>query len=124
MLISLLHWWYLGGWRGFILSLKEKLRNSADFFSIGILFKTLFAPFRQISAGVVGNSLESKLHALLDRLVSRIMGAIVRIFIILAGIFVLVFQLIFGVTMAILWPVIPFLPVVCIILMLAGVTFS
>lgn len=123
MIGGLLQWWYVGGWRIYVVGLGERLHNSADFFSIGILFKTLFAPFRQISAGTpINNSLDAKFHAFLDRLVSRIIGAIVRIFIIIAGVLVLTMQAVLGVIMAILWPFIPLLPIVCIVLMVAGVT--
>lgn len=119
-MVGILQWWYTGGWRIFVGGLGERLRNSADFFSIGILIKTLFAPFRQISATGVG---ASRWQVFLDKLFSRAIGAVVRIFIIIAGVIVLVFQAVLGVILAILWPVIPFLPVACIILAVIGVTF-
>ena len=118
MIGSLLQWWYTDGWKVFANGLGQRLRNTADFFSIGILVKTLFAPFRQISANGGG----TRLQAFFDRLFSRIMGCIVRIFIILAGIISLIFQAVFGVILAVVWPLIPLSPVVCVILAVIGVT--
>lgn len=117
---GILQWWYVGGWRIFVTGLGERLKNSADFFSIGLLLKTLFAPFRQISANEAG---VSRMQAFLDKLFSRVIGAVVRIFIIIAGIIALTFQLVFGIVLAILWPIIPFLPIACIVLAIVGVTF-
>lgn len=117
---GILQWWYVGGWRIFVIGLGERLKNSADFFSIGILFKTLFAPFRQISA--VGPD-ATRWQAFMDKLFSRAIGAVVRIFIIVAGIIALTVQAVLGLALAIIWPIIPFLPIVCIILGILGVTF-
>ena len=96
---GLLQWWYVGGWRIFASGLRNRLRNTADLFSIGILFKTLFAPFRQISA--VGDG-ASRWQAFLDRLFSRMVGGVVRLLIIQAGIITLVFQAIVGVLLVII----------------------
>ena len=120
MLGGLLQWWYAGGWGMFASSLKDRLRNTADLFSIGILFKTLFAPFRQISAVSSGTS---KWQAFLDRLFSRMVGGVVRLLIIQAGIITLVFQAVVGVLLVIIWPLVPFLPIACIVLAVMGVTF-
>ena len=119
MISGILQWWYTGGWRIFVVGLGERLRNTADFFSISILIKTLFAPFRQISANDGG---ASRMQAFLDKLFSRMVGMVVRVFIIVAGVVALTFQAIFGVILAILWPLIPFLPLTCIVLCIIGVT--
>lgn len=104
--------------------LGERLKNSADFFSIGLLVKTLFAPFRQISAGAaMGNSLDARLRAFGDRLFSRIIGAVIRTFIIILGVLALAAQAIFGLILAIIWPVIPVMPVACVFLTVIGVSF-
>ena len=104
--------------------LGERLKNSADFFSIGLLARTLFAPFRQISAGAaMGNSLDARLKAFGDRLFSRIIGAVIRTFIIILGILALTAQAILGLALAIIWPAIPVAPVACVLLAVIGVSF-
>lgn len=114
---DMITWWYLKGWKIFIAKLGNKFRDTVDFFSIGSLMKTLFTPFRQISAGGTSSAaLGERFRAFLDQLVSRIIGAIVRIGILIAGTIVLILQFILSVFSVILWPLLPFLPVICILL--------
>ncbi|MET0979649.1 MAG: hypothetical protein ABWX90_00140, partial [Candidatus Saccharimonadales bacterium] len=51
--IGTLSWWYGAGWRQRLAMLRERLANTIDYFSIDLLARTLFSPFRQISAGKV-----------------------------------------------------------------------
>jgi hypothetical protein len=50
LVVGFLQWWYTRGWMGFAQGLLDKIRSLADFFSLGLLLRTLFYPFRQISA--------------------------------------------------------------------------
>ena len=50
-IVGLLGWWYGAGWRERARMIIERLAKAYDFFSLDLLIKTLFAPFRQISAG-------------------------------------------------------------------------
>lgn len=47
-------------------------------FSVGLLLKTLFNPFRQISAAPVGGAAPVQLSAFFDKLFSRAVGMVVR----------------------------------------------
>lgn len=106
------------GWLG------SRLRNAADFFSIRLLVRHMFAPFRQISAGeATGPSLDAKFHAFLDRLISRVIGALVRFFLLILGTVVIILQALLGTIVAILWPLCPVLIVGCVILAAMGVVF-
>lgn len=118
IIFDLLGWWYLEGWRGFGRVLIEKLRGALSFFSIGALVRTLFAPFRQISAGESGAALQ----VFLDRLISRLVGAVVRIFLMIVGIIVFVVETILSLALMIIWPLVPVLPAVCIVLTVMGVS--
>ena len=82
----------------------------ADSFSIGLLFKTLFQPFRQISA--TDGRKTTAGEKIVDALVSRLVGFIVRIFIIIAGAISLILLAIGGVVLGLLWPAIPLMPLV------------
>ena len=97
----------------------------ADFFSIGLLLRTLFQPFRQISADETGEKggIQGALVAFFDRLLSRIIGFVVRVCIIIAGIIVMTLQFVFGALLALLWPCIPLLPIAGIIVSSMGVVF-
>ena len=113
-------WWYGAGWAAQLLRLREKLLASYDYFSIGMLLKTLFAPFRQISAGKVNGPLGVRIRAFSDRLISRGIGAVVRMILIITGIVWLVLQAAIGLVGLLLWAFVPFAPLIGFIFMLAG----
>jgi len=123
--VSFLQWWYTRGWGIYFLGFRDRLRNTADFFSIGLLLKTLFAPFRQISANERGENggPQAALVAFFDRLLSRVIGCIVRICVIVGGLVSLVLILVGGLAISILWPLIPLAPVAGIVLCTMGVAF-
>lgn len=99
--------------------------NIIDFFSIGLLLKTLFQPFKQVSADETGErgGLQGSLIAFFDRLLSRIIGFIVRTALIVFGVISMLVSFIFGLIVAVIWPCIPLLPVVGIIISCTGVSF-
>jgi hypothetical protein len=119
-LVGILSWWYGNGWLGRIRIVNDRLKSSADFFSVGLLVKTLFSPYKQISAGSVGGSIGDRMHAFFDRLLSRVIGAIVRTFTILSGLIVMLFQGIFGVLILLAWLIIPLMPIIGLILWVIG----
>lgn len=119
-IVGLLTWWYGTGWRQRAVIVKERLAATMDYFSIDLLLKTLFAPFRQISAGQVRGPLAVQWRAFVDRLVSRCIGAVVRLILIFVGIVAIMFFAIAGLLNLILWAVVPILPVVGAIMMLIG----
>lgn len=94
--------------------------NALDTFSIGLLLRTLFSPFRQISAGGVRGPLGVKLRAWFDRLVSRFVGAGVRIIVIGIGVVYLLLVIIVGVVRFLAWPLIPLLPIIAVLLYSVG----
>ncbi len=122
LIFGFLQWWYLRGWSIFARGLLDKLHNIADFFSLGLLLRTLFYPFRQISAYSDDNaSLQVQFQAFFDKLLSRIIGATVRIGILIFGIVVIALEATLGVVLAVIWPFIPFAPIAAIILAIMGV---
>ena len=116
-------WWYSSGWKVFVGKLKTALSSITDFFSMGSLVRTLFKPYRQISAETTrdGASLDIKFHMFLDRLISRIVGFFSRLTLLLVGIIIIIFGGIISFILVILWPIIPLLPVVGIVLTAMGV---
>jgi hypothetical protein len=123
MIISgLISWWYLDGFKLFFLKLWAKLGDTADLFSIGSLLKTLFAPYRQISANASGVSIDDKFFAFIDRMVSRLVGGVARLGIITVGIIVLLIQLVGSIFSLMLWPLMPLAPILFVTLFVLGVT--
>jgi hypothetical protein len=119
-IVGLLGWWYGPGWHGCISRALGRLAATADFFSISLLLRTLFSPFRQISAGGVRGPLGVQLRAFFDRLISRLIGAMVRTGMIIAGCVVLTVQAIIGSLAGLGWLLLPVLPLVGLTLTLIG----
>ena len=117
LMVNLFQWWYSQGWADFARRIKDRLSNSVDYFSMGSLLRTLFSPFRQIDAG--GNGIQ----AFFSRLFSRFIGAGIRLVILFAGLIVLLLETILGFVSLIIWPLVPMLPVVGIILTIIQVRF-
>lgn len=122
LVTDLLRWWYSDGWRRRVQSIANRLDGSIDYFSFDLLLKTLFAPFRQISAGRVDGPLEVQMRALVDKLFSRIIGAFIRTILLVVGAVVIAVQVLFGLVILIGWAIIPLLPIVGTVLTVAGWT--
>jgi len=120
LLTAFLFWWYGPGWAKQASDVKELLASTTDYFSIPLLVKSLFSPFRQISAGRVQGSIDVMFRAFIDKTVSRFIGAMIRTIIIIIGIITNLAIIIFGSLKLIIWPIVPFLPVVFVILGLVG----
>lgn len=116
-------WWYAKGWSVFIQKLRTFLTNTIDFFSMDSLLRTLFQPYRQISAATANadSSLDLKFHMFIDRLVSRAVGFVTRLFLLIFGLGIIVVGGLTSLILIIIWPLIPLLPIVGIVLGLTGV---
>lgn len=120
VIVWALSWWYGAGWKSFLLGLRERLASSYDYFSIGLLASTLFAPFRQISASKVQGPIGVQLRAAVDKLISRVIGAFVRMILIFVGIVWLFLQSLIGAVLLVVWAILPILPLIGFIFMLSG----
>lgn len=120
VIVWALSWWYGAGWRAQFARVWAKLESTYDYFSIGLLASSLFAPFRQISAGRVDGPLAVQMRAFFDRQLSRVIGAFVRTILIVVGIVLLTLQSFWGVVTMIFWGLLPFLPLIGFTLMLSG----
>lgn len=120
-LVGILSWWYGRGWLGQWRRTNDHWRSTVEFFSIGQLFATLFAPFRQISASSTSDPNPMvALRATFDQLISRLIGAFVRAFTIFAGMLVITLQVVYETLVLVLWSLLPALPVVGFILLALG----
>ena len=115
-------WWYARGWRVFISHTRNWFSSITDFFSMDSLIRTLFKPYRQISAGTTSTgSFDAKFQMFLDRLISRLIGFCSRLVLLFAGILIMLIGGLFSLILIILWPFIPLLPIAGIIMSIAGV---
>lgn len=120
-MVGLISWWYGRGWIGQWRRIAGRFSATLEFFSIGQLLSTFFAPFRQISAntgsdGTMGGAFRS----FIDQLISRVIGGFVRFFTIIFGIFVILLQAVYELIIMTAWWFLPLLPVVGGIMLAIG----
>lgn len=90
-------------WKGFLLF-------NLEYFSVFLLIKTLFSPWRQYkSFNPRGFDIQKYLETLFSNLIFRVLGTIFRIPIILAGIFFEILILIIGFLIFLGWLFLPVL---------------
>lgn len=118
--VGICSWWYSTGWKMMIVRVRESLLDVYDYFSLGLLLKTLFAPWRQISAGRVRGPLSVQLRAFFDRLVSRIIGGFIRTFVLIIGSIVVSAAAVIGLAKILVWPLVPIFPVAAVFCAMAG----
>ena len=121
-LVGIFQWWYGNGLLQYIRQSFLGVLRTADFFSVGLLLKTLFNPFRQISAAPVGCDLSVQLSAFFDKMFSRVIGAVVRSMVIIIGILMILLRFLWMIVGIIMWLVLPLMPFIGIILWQLGVS--
>lgn len=106
--LEFFRWWYGSGWALLVTNSQKRIIKVASTFSIPILLRTIFAPWRKIvtypSPGI-GNHL----RATLDNLVSRVVGFIVRLFVLLTAAVMIVVVVVFAALVIVAWPFVPLL---------------
>lgn len=110
VIFSLFSWWYTTGWLTLVQKCGGRLQSTLKFFSVGQLLGSLFAPFRQISAGRVQGPLAVQFRAWGDRVFSRVIGAVVRLMIIVLGLLVVLALTLVCVACIAVWPLLPLAP--------------
>ncbi len=116
--IGFLRWWYGPGWRDAGQRVLSRVTGIYRYFSLPILLRTLFQPWRRIiSPG--GGSLQQQTRAMLDNLVSRWVGFSIRILSLLAAVILMTAALVLGGILIAAWPL---LPLASLIMVAAGLT--
>jgi hypothetical protein len=106
MIFEILRWWYVTGWRQAIHRIVSWPQGVEQLFSLSLLVKTLFSPWRRIVTPP-GRGLDAKMHAMLDNLVSRCVGFVIRLFVIIAAGFSMLAALMGSLALAVIWPLLP-----------------
>lgn len=119
-LVGIFQWWYGRGWVRHLKRSYVGILRTADYFSVGLLFKTLFNPFKQISAGKVQGGLSEQFGAFVDGSISRFIGANIRFWTIIIGLAVILLRSSWVLVSIVSWSVLPFVPIIGLILWLNG----
>ena len=93
---------------------KNYILFALNYFSLPILLKSLFAPWRRYRWNYPkGINVGDFLSTLISNTFSRIMGAIMRIVLIAVGIVFQIFVILAGIAIILLWILIPFIVIAC-----------
>jgi hypothetical protein len=112
--LDFITWWYGAGWTGVFRATQKRLHSLSEMFSINILLRTLFSPWRRIIS-YPGAGLDARLRAFGDNIVSRCIGFTVRFMVLLTAAFGFAFLGIIGMVELVLWPFVPLAGVALII---------
>jgi len=110
-------WWYGQGWLRRWQGLGSQIKKTTQTFSLPILLRTLFEPWRRIIS-YPGAGLSNHFRALIDNLFSRVVGLCVRILVMITAVLILLFIVTIGVALALIWP---FIPLIVVGLVIKGV---
>jgi hypothetical protein len=108
MIFEMLRWWYVTGWLQAAHRIGSWTASVERMFSLSLLLRTLFAPWRRIMTPR-GRGLDAQMHAALDNFISRCVGFVIRIGVIFAAAVAMLAALISSIVMTVLWPVLPLL---------------
>lgn len=121
ILVDFLGWWYT---HGYMWAIEQCLvvapQKIAQFFSMKDLAKTLFAPFRQDALEGRGTSISVKFQVFFGNIISRIFGFIIRTALLIVGLFGIVLNIIVGIAAVVTWLFLPVMPIVALLIFLAG----
>ena len=99
-------------WRNYLLF-------GLDYFSIPLLVKTLFSPWRRYNwVYPKGFDIKEFFNTLISNIFSRILGAMCRIVLIVFGIVVQILIFLIGIIAIVLWLLIPFIIIVSILFLI------
>lgn len=117
-----LRWWYSAGWQwAWQRSINERVRWCIEAFSMSALARTWFSPFKQTYSKAREGSIDLKVQAAVDNLVSRIIGTLARTIILMAGLVCMIGSVVSGILIVLIWPFIPMMPFIGVLLMVLGV---
>src|SRR5688572_18423593 len=106
--VAFFRWWYTAGWLRLISEIKRRLIRLGQTFSVLLLLRTLFKPWKQVVALRDPNAtIGMRMRGLVDNLISRFVGLWVRLFTIAAGALTIVALSIVGLMTIIAWPFMP-----------------
>ena len=103
-------WWYGRGWAGTFEQTGHRMKILVEMFSIPILVKTMFSPWKQIvSVSSKDQALNMKMRAVLDNIISRFVGFWVRFIVLITGLMAMLLAAVIGLVWVVAWPFIPLL---------------
>ena len=110
-------WWYTAGWLNAFERIGERIKKIYQDFSLAILFRTLFEPWKQITSyAPTTSSLDLNFRVWFDNFFARIIGFVIRLSVIFFALVIISFVAVAGLIMALFWPLVPFLFILLVVL--------
>jgi len=108
-------YWYKDGLRHCWLWFRFLITGEINFFSIPLLFRTLFAPWKKDQIVAQGLSLQETIQVLALNFVSRLVGFVIRTVVLFLSLVALLLLILITAFTLILWLILPFLVIGLII---------
>lgn len=119
--VSLWQWWYVQGWQEAWRSFIRFIKRLGGVFSIGLLLRTLFSPWKQtVNVSGPNTSLQLRVKWWVGNQVSRFIGFIIRSSTLLVATIGILLTFISGASLLFLWP---FIPLIMITLLVMGLVY-
>lgn len=123
-IVLLWKWWYTEGWLSAAERVLGSVRQTAESFSVLLLLKTLFSPWKQtVNIPGPNTPLPVRLQWWLGNQISRIVGMFVRLGTLAAALLVISATILLGGAGIMLWPLVPLgaaiLPILGVMLWMA-----
>jgi hypothetical protein len=112
--MEFLSWWYGPGWQRLGQNTLRHIQRSYQGFSVSILLRTLFEPWRRIIS-TNSETIVDKFRSVIDNLISRCVGFVVRIFALIAAGIIIAGTAIFGAAAVLVWPLVPLSAIILIV---------
>lgn len=116
-----LKWWYGAGWQwAWKRAVNERINWVNQAFSIPAMIRTWFSPFKQTYSNTNKGSIDMRVQASIDNFVSRLIGTLLRTILIFVGFLGIIASLATGILIILIWPLVPWFPVIAIFLSIFG----
>lgn len=112
-------WWYSRGFVELLNKLAQLISGIWRKFSVPILLRTMFEPWKRIVEGA-GGSIQDKAQALVDNLISRFVGFSIRLISIITALILVLVVSLLGLVLVVAWPLAPVLVPLSVIVGLAS----
>jgi hypothetical protein len=115
IVLAFFSWWYGRGWREAGHNLSKRINTVSRTFSVQLLLRTLFSPWRRIIS-YPGANLAAHIRAWGDNLVSRVIGFFVRLIVLIAAFVSSCIIIALTLVEIVVWPLLPPAIVACLVL--------
>jgi hypothetical protein len=120
LFLSFLTWWYIEAFKELRVFLGRFLLYITDLFSVKACLSTLFAPWKRDVLSMDRLSLQERFQIIVLNMASRIIGAMVKLITLAVFVFVIGIGAGICLNLIIVWLT---WPIVCLLLMYAGIIF-